>query len=80
MQVFRLMQPITKNMVYFSRCFLVGIIFVTKAGMKRKDIVSALLGILIMAITYWVLFYRLSPKDHKPVKTFSSISHPKNFG
>jgi hypothetical protein len=47
--------------------------------MKRKDIISALLGILIMAITYWLLFYQLSPDGHKEIKTFSSLPHAKDL-
>ncbi|WP_157255455.1 hypothetical protein [Pedobacter sp. Leaf216] len=47
--------------------------------MKTKDIISALLGILIMAITYWLLFYQLSPKEHKEVKTFSSLPKSKSL-
>ncbi|MGM9477178.1 hypothetical protein ACS5PU_12135 [Pedobacter sp. GSP4] len=47
--------------------------------MKNKDIISALLGILIMALTYWLLFYQFSPIEHKQVKTLSSLPHTKSM-
>ncbi|NII81264.1 hypothetical protein H9N25_01685 [Pedobacter riviphilus] len=48
--------------------------------MKRNDIISALLGMLIMAITYWLLFYKFSsPKERKEVRISSSAPRFKNL-
>jgi len=47
--------------------------------MKTKDIISALLGLLIMVITYWLLFYQLAPTVHKKARTFSSLPHYKSL-
>ncbi|MBO9673131.1 MAG: hypothetical protein J7577_06790 [Sphingobacteriaceae bacterium] len=48
--------------------------------MKRNDIISALLGMLIMAITYWLLFYKFStPKERKEVRISSSAPPSKNL-
>lgn len=54
--------------------------FCSEASMKRNDIISALLGMLIMAITYWLLFYRLSsPKERKEIRISSSTPGLKSL-
>ncbi|MCX2492650.1 hypothetical protein OQX63_04150 [Pedobacter sp. PF22-3] len=48
--------------------------------MKRNDVISALLGMLIMAITYWLLFYKFSsPEEHKNVRISSSAPQFRNI-
>jgi len=64
----------------FNDIALLGIFFVTKNYMKRNDVISALLGMLIMAITYWLLFYKFStPEEHKEVRISSSSPPLKNL-
>ncbi|WP_443946680.1 hypothetical protein ACJVDH_06135 [Pedobacter sp. AW1-32] len=41
--------------------------------MKKKDIIQALVGMMIMILTYWILFYQLSPKESHPSKKISVV-------